>query len=608
MDLDTTGVTTAEADLSRISHSDSSEKPVSSPSYDLERDGLSYSEPQSQSSDRLFFPLLINLVGCDGVRVISISSTDIAHVEAIKESCFLLSAVLTMFLHSIRLIRFSEDAERHRDIRNHVALRTKLLSNFNKWGINNVWPYEEVLEQLSLNPLEFPHQTFSDSNFHFGNCVKRFITPTVLRKKGLRCIGSIELSSCVDYNSLQSSLQVQYLQSLTESNELDNSLAFVNVCKSDHADATKRLKTVPYTVILKADDQSDHCFQLTAALYISEARTLRVIQITRSIDTAVLGSNYFHFAFDVGSGYDNSLPTVPCGNLIPSEVSSRSKESCVLTLLPGNFHLSGLVFMKSTMQLSLASKNPYFLSPELSRRNEFGGTYGREEHTILSSPTRWLSNQIMNSIFGFVSKSTNEVAGEEGTRHILLSSLFFHELLINPEDFDRLDLYAPDIDMHDSNVNAIVHGPVNYPVQIHWVYVFLHIKTKCIYLMDSGRKNKKNEECIGNKFQAFLLADFNRKKQSHPSSSRHNRFRAWEFKVIKSPRQNDDWNCGVYTIMNMVRICDIVKRNAYLTSADSSESVSAGVLMEIRRKIFQILFENKSVNDLQTYVNKFPTF
>ena len=126
--------------------------------------------------------------------------------------------------------------------------------------------------------------------------------------------------------------------------------------------------------------------------------------------------------------------------------------------------------------------------------------------------------------------------------------------------------------------------------------------------MDSGRKNKQNEECIGNKFQAFLLADFNRKKQSHPSSSRHNRFRAWELKVIKSPRQNDDWNCGVYTIMNMVRICDIVKRNAYLTSADSSESVSAGVLMEVRRKIFQILFENKSVNDLQTYVNKFPTF
>ena len=645
MDLDTTGVTTAEADLSGISHSDSSPspsleplaesgkmdldttcvtsavaeklrfsnsvKPVSSPSYDLERDGLSYLEPQSQSSDRLFSLLLINLVGCDGVRVISISSADIEHEEGIKESCFLLSAVLTMILHSIRLIRFSEDAERHPDIRNHVSLRTKLLSNFDKWGINNVWPYEEVLAQLSLNPLEFPHQTFSDSNFHFGNCVKRFITPSVLRKKGLRCIGSIELSSCVDYNSLQSSLQVQYLQSLNESNELDNSLAFVNVCKSDHADATKRLKTVPYTVILKSDDQSDHCFQLSAALYISEARTLKVIQITRSIDTAVLGSNYFHFAFDVGSEYNNSLHAVPCGNLIPSEVSSRFKESCVLTLLPGNFHLSGLVFMKSSLQLSLASKNPYFLSPELCRRNEFGGVYGREEHTILSSTTRWLSNPIMNSIFGFVSKSTNEVAGEEGTRHILLSSLFFQELLSNPENFDRLDFYAPDIDMNDSNLNAIVHGPVNYPVQVHWVYVFLHIKTKCIYLMDSGKKNKNNEESIKNKFQAFLFADFNRRKQTHSSSSsssRHSRFREWEFRVIKSPLQQDDWNCGVYTIMNMVRICDIVKRNGYLTSAESSASVSAAVLKEFRRKIFQILFENKSVNDLLTYVNKFPTF
>jgi hypothetical protein len=606
IDLDTTGVTTAEADLSRISHSDSSPSP--SPSYDLERDGLSYLEPESQSSDRLYSLLLVNLVGCDGVRVISISSADIENVMGKKESCFLLSAVLTMFLHSIRLIRFSEDADRHPDIRNHLSLRTKLLSNFDKWGINNAWPYEEVLEQLSLNPLEFPHQTFSDSNFHFGNCVKRFITPTVLRKKGLRCIGSIELSSCVDYNSLQSSLQVQYLQSLKESNELDNSLAFVNVCKSYHADATKRLKTVPYTVILNSDDQTDHCFQLTAALYISEAKTLKVIQITRSIDTAVLGSNYFHFDFDVRSEYNNSLLAVPCSNLIPSEVSSRSKESCVLTLLPGNFHLSGLVFMKSTLQLSLASKNPYVLSPELCRRNEFGGIYGREEHTILSSSTRWLSNPIMNSIFGLVSKSMNEVAGEEGTRHILLSSVFFQELLSNPENFDRLDLYAPDIDMNDSNVNAIVHGSVNFPVQIHWVYVFLHIKMKCIYLMDSGKKNKKNEEFIESKFQAFLLADFNRRKQTHSSSLRHNRFRKWEFKVIKSPLQQDDWNCGVYTIMNMVRICDIVKRNGYLTSAESSASVSAAVLKDFRRKIFQILFENKSVNDLLTYVNKFPTF
>ena len=60
--------------------------------------------------------------------------------------------------------------------------------------------------------------------------------------------------------------------------------------------------------------------------------------------------------------------------------------------------------------------------------------------------------------------------------------------------------------------------------------------------------------------------------------------------------------------MNMVRVCDIVKRNAYLTSADSSESVSAGVLMEIRRKIFQILFENKPVTELLDYVNQYPNF
>jgi hypothetical protein len=601
MDVDISGVTTvAEADLSRISNSD---EPVSppSPSYDLERDGIEYSSDDCPGSDRFFTLSLLNLVGRDGVRVISISSSDNRNLEGKKESCFLLSAVLTMILHSIRLIRFTDYVDRQPDCNNHLPLRRKLFSNFEKWGTNDSWPYEEVLEQLHLNPLEFPHQTFSDSNFHFGKCVDSFITPAVLRKKGLRCIGSIELSLCVDYKSLQSSLQGLYRQSLKQSTGLDNSLAIVNVLNFPHADGLKRLKSLPYTVILKSDDQRDVCFQLTAALYISEAKTLKVVQITRSVDTSLLGSNFFHFEFDVGREYNNSLSAVPLSNCIPCEGTSRSKESNILTLLPGNFRLSGLVFLKSTLQLIQGTKNPYLLSPELYRSNEYGGVYGREEHGILSSATKWLSNSIMNSIFGLVSKTMNEVAGEEGTRHILLSSLFFHELLRNPTDFCRLDLYAPDFDMNDTSVNAILHMPVNYPERIHWVYVFLHIKTKCIYLMDSGSNAQGKVKVIQKAFQDFFEADFNRRKVSTLSSS-------WTCKVIKSPQQPDSWNCGIFTVMNMVRTCETVKRNGYFTSLESSAEVSAPVLKKFRRILLQILFENKTVNDLLTYVNKFPNF
>jgi hypothetical protein len=606
--VDISGVTTvAEADLSRISNSDEAVSSPS-PSYDLERDGIEYSSDDCPGSERFFTLSLLNLVGRDGVRVISISSSDNRNLEGKKESCFLLSAVLTMILHSIRLIRFTDYVDRQPDCNNHLPLRKKLFSNFEKWGTNDSWPYEEVLEQLHLNPLEFPHQTFSDSNFHFGKCVDSFITPAVLRKKGLRCIGSIELSLCVDYKSLQSSLQGLFRQSLKQSTALDNSLAIVNVLNFPHADGLKRLKSLPYTVILKSDDQRDVCLQLTAALYISEAKTLKVVQITRSVDTSLLGSNFFHFEFDVGREYNNSLSAVPLSNCIPCEGTSRSKESNILTLLPGNFRLSGLVFLKSTLQLIQGTKNPYLLSPELYRSNEYGGVYGREEHGILSSNTKWLSNSIMNSIFGLVSKSMNEVAGEEGTRHILLSSLFFHELLRNPTDFCRLDLYAPDFDMNDTSVNAILHMPVNYPERIHWVYVFLHIKTKHIYLMDSGSNAQGKVNVIEKAFQNFLEADFNRRKLSTLSSSRRSRFLKWTCKVIESPQQPDSWNCGIFTVMNMVRTCETVKRNGYFTSLESFAEVSAPVLKNFRRILLQILFENKAVNDLLEYVNKFPNF
>ncbi len=610
MDVDISGVTTVvEADLSRISNSDEPvSPPFPPPSYDLERDGIEYSSDDCPGSERFFTLSLLNLVGRDGVRVFSISSSDNRNLEGKKESCFLLSAVLTMILHSIRLIRFTDAEDRQPDCNNHLPLRKKLFSNFEKWGTNDSWPYEEVLEQLHLNPLEFPHQTFSDSNFHFGKCVDSFITPAVLRKKGLRCIGSIELSLCVDYKSLQSSLQGLYRQSLKQSTGLDNSLAIVDVMNFPHADGLKRLKSLPYTVILKSDDQRDVCLQLTAALYISEAKTLKVVQITRSVDTSLLGSNFFHFEFDVGREYNNSLSAVPLSNCIPCEGTSRSKESNILTLLPGNFRLSGLVFLRSTLQLIQGTKNPYLLSPELYRSNEYGGVYGREEHGILSSNTKWLSNSIMNSIFGLVSKSMNEVAGEEGTRHILLSSLFFHELLRNPTDFCRLDLYAPDFDMNDTSVNAILHMPVNYPERIHWVYVFLHIKTKHIYLMDSGSNAQGKVNVIEKAFQNFLEADFNRRKLSTLSSSRRSRFLKWTCKVIESPQQKDSWNCGIFTVMNMVRTCETVKRNGYFTSLESFAEVSAPVLKNFRRILLQILFENKAVNDLLEYVNKFPNF
>jgi hypothetical protein len=78
------------------------------------------------------------------------------------------------------------------------------------------------------------------------------------------CLHDKNVKIKVDYKSMQLGLHVLCVKSLKESNELDNSLAFVNMLKSSHADAAKYLKkVVSYTVILISDDKS---FKLTDKL------------------------------------------------------------------------------------------------------------------------------------------------------------------------------------------------------------------------------------------------------------------------------------------------------------------------------------------------------
>jgi hypothetical protein len=227
----------------------------------------------------------------------------------------------------------------------------------------------------------------------------------------------------------------------------------------------------------------------------------------------------------------SSTPVPSKGCIIPSEFTTKQpKESCILTSLPGGFNLSGLVLMKSKFQLPTARLNAYTLAPELWRKNEYA-TYGLREKVILLSVDRWLSRPILNSIFGLVSSVLNDVVKEKGIRHTVLSTLFFHYLMKNPRSSEQcLLMFAPDFDIHDTSVNAVVHIPINYAENLHWVYAFLHIATKTVYLMDSGGKNTKNNDFIETNFDAFLEADFNRRGH-HQRSNRSKSFLKWEFKV-----------------------------------------------------------------------------
>jgi hypothetical protein len=591
MDNDTTTMTTPEADCSTSSDP---ERHVSSPSSSYEKDGVSILEARYGGTDR--DEILRDLVDCAGVKIINICSHD---MEGKQESCFLLSAVLTIVLHSIRLLRYVDEAYMHDDNKYHIHVRRVLERNIRKWGIVDAWSYEEVLESLSLLPKDFPHQMFSTSSFDFGYCVKSFLTPDCLKRNGgLRCIGTIDLLSCVDYKSLQSNLQSLYQKSEEDEKDSDKSLVFVNV----QSRAGNQLNSVPYTVILNSK-RTNECLQLTAALYISYSGTLKVVLVTRSIYPSFLGSNYFMFDFDIPNSPTAAEKGFP---LIASDVLQQPTSSSIFTSLPGGYQLSGLVFMKSLSQLQTAIENAYVLSPELYRRNKFT-LYGRDEKIILASATRWLSGQILNSVFGIVSELMNEQADKGGIQHTALSTMFLHEVLRDPNPV-TLQGYAPDFDFHDATLNKVIHIPVNYPKDSHWLYIFLQVnKTRTIFLMDSCHSiGLANKELFANKLNEYFEADFKIRQASKVGRKKH--FLKWDMKVINSPQQDDSNNCGIFTIMNMVRICETLKHGGYVTSTATDKKVASTVLVKLRYILSEILFQNQPVINLLNFVNKFPSF
>ena len=69
--------------------------------------------------------------------------------------------------------------------------------------------------------------------------------------------------------------------------------------------------------------------------------------------------------------------------------------------------------------------------------------------------------------------------------------------------------------------------------------------------------------------------------------------------------QPDCDNCGVFTIMNMVRTSQNIKENRYLNSSNlfTNHNITSANLNKGRQIIKEIMFESASVEKLLNFVN-----
>ena len=525
----------------------------------------------------------------NGVRVINVIS-DIGGLDnQKKESSFLLSAILTILMHSISLLYLNE--YRVADWKYHRQL-IKVIQHLDKEFGSNAWAYDTVLRSLSLDPLNFNHQSIAGSTFDFGRCVENFITSDCLNKKGLRCIGSLDLDSCRDLNSIRSKIEALYQESLIKDSCKDTALTFVSIDSSSGKDKLS-VKSLSHTLIVTAN-HTEICLQLFAAIYTTISGGMKVVLVTRSVDISVLDSDYFRYEYDIPTDIDNP-PRLERVNF-----QGNSSDSKILTCITGGFRLSGLVYGQSLSQIATAKRNPHILARELRRMNDFAVSYGLDEMKILSSTSMWLRESIIDTIFGLVCQNFKST-----TSQVALSTSFIHWVLENNSACAKK--FGPKFDINDSSLNKIIHIPVNYPKRVHWMYILLHMPKKTIYYMDST-PTTKNGEFVANKLNVFLQSEFNTRQsclgsecQQQPKS-RRNGFVAWPIQHIPSPKQHDGDNCGVFTIMNMVRTTLKINENKYFTSAYNNKLTHEN-LTTVREIVKGIMFEAAPIDNLLKFVN-----
>ena len=90
--------------------------------------------------------------------------------------------------------------------------------------------------------------------------------------------------------------------------------------------------------------------------------------------------------------------------------------------------------------------------------------------------------------------------------------------------------------------DSLVHFPLNHD-NMHWSYACVYLPSKSIYLMNSG-SGGSSPDWIKNSLLAFCQGFFGG---------------IWSCTSLKSPQQNDDVNCGIYTLMNIAHVVQAVE-------------------------------------------------
>ena len=198
----------------------------------------------------------------------------------------------------------------------------------------------------------------------------------------------------------------------------------------------------------------------------------------------------------------------------------------------------------------------------------------------------WLTSDSVNALVIIINKYYGEF--NDQSRNMFFDTYCYEQFESKKH---RLDPFLEDM----NKSTTVMHFPINIRF-IHWVYSFISVEHETIFLMDSIAPSIDSIDSSV-KTRMIKFADTNITGSSI----------VFKPVYLASPKQNDGVSCGVFTILNILKVSKAV-HDGQLESflADQSwgkKHFPVSEKVEIRSNFVDIIRGTKSVDVLFKYLN-----
>ena len=393
----------------------------------------------------------------------------------------------------------------------------------------------------------------------------------------------IKISVLKDKNSFLESLRAQWKESKVKRKDgkpKDYSILYIafdadDNCKDQsshvplHADIDKKSHPSMETGVRQAFK-----YNLCAVVYRGEdgCVVFRVLAAMRDVNM------FQHSVFDVSTAaLSNSASTVcQTSFILPGHLSKKieNKHAFPATYSEGdkNFSAIGSFWYRTNADAIYNKESPLI---ECLQENTFAteGTFVVGTDVLMNHLVKtngWLNSSLIEIFFEKALKYYHSSSN-------ILSMVCF-ESLFNDETF-KYDAvkrffkkeYSADKSKTLFDVGNVLHIPINYPHNAHWLYCYVVMSSKCIVLVDS----MNNSSGHGKKITDIILQFLEKEYESNIGPCFQSKEWTCSYNQM-TPEQHDGCSCGLFVILNAMRVLKKIKMDKPLAIPSISKQTVLG--------------------------------